>query len=63
MKASDAKPFIGKTVRYWHKRDTSRARYGQVVSTAGRNIQLEHDWLWAPDILRMELVESEQEPA
>lgn len=57
MKASDAKKFIGQFVRY--QKLGYGWRYGVVVETRGRNIIMEHDALWAPDIIRMELAEEE----
>lgn len=54
MKASDAKPFIGKLVSY-KKAGWSTARTGTVQSTEGRNIVMEDDTLWAPDISEMQL--------
>ena len=60
MKASDAKPFIGKLVQY-NKVGWSFLQYGVVKSTVGRNIILETDALWAPDISNMKLVESEDD--
>lgn len=57
MKASEAKPFIGKMVRYYKKGWEHSPRYGVVQSTVGRNIILDCDALWAPDIVRMEIVE------
>jgi len=53
MKASDAKQFIGKTVKY-KRRIWGAIRYGVVQSTVGRNIIMEDDALWAPDIEWME---------
>lgn len=59
MKASDAKPFIGKLVRY---RKVGRGLWGcgTVESIIGRNIILDCDALWAPDISSMELVEAQE---
>ena len=56
MRASDAKQFIGKVVKYY-KAGRSGASYGVVQSTVGRNIILEDDALWAPDIQSMEFYE------
>lgn len=61
MKASDAKQFIGQFVRY--KKDglfSDSWRYGVVESTVGRNIILQTDALWAPDVTCMELATKEQ---
>jgi hypothetical protein len=54
MKASDAKPFIGKLVSY-KKAGWPHARTGIVQSTSGRNIIMDDDALWAPDISEMQL--------
>lgn len=64
MKASDAKQFIGKFVRYKKSGGYFREtwRYGTVESTQGRNIILKTDALWAPDILVMELAPEDEEP-
>jgi hypothetical protein len=57
MKATDAKRFIGKRVDYAKRGGFLRT--GVVVGTSGRNIQLETDWLWAPDVEWMRLAPSE----
>lgn len=62
MKASDAKPFIGQMVEYV-KKGWPRPRHGVVSGVAGRNIILEDDALWAPDIISMKPVsEDEDQP-
>jgi hypothetical protein len=58
MKAADAKQFIGKQVEYAYKHD-NYPRGAKVLGTRGRNIQVEFDWLWAPDIAWMRLAPSE----
>lgn len=62
MKASEAKPYIGKLVKYYKRRWT-RPRYGVVKEIAGRNIILETDALWAPDIHGMQLAEDVESEA
>lgn len=56
MKASDAKPFIGKLVTY-KKAGWPFPHTGVVQATSGRNIIMDDDALWAPDITDMQLVE------
>lgn len=52
MKASDAKQFIGKFVTY-KKFGWWASRSGVVRSVQGRNIIMDDDALWAPDIHSM----------
>lgn len=54
MKASDAKKFIGQLVEY--EKEGWGKRLGVVVRTEGRNIIMDDDALWAPDISNMKLV-------
>lgn len=58
MKASEAKRFIGKLVSY-RKAGWPGKRAGVVKATVGRNIIMDDDSLWAPDISDMQLIEEE----
>lgn len=57
MKASDAKKFIGQDVRY-KKQGWGGWRVGTVKEVKGRNIILDDDALWAPQITEMQLLDS-----
>ena len=58
-KAAQARKFIGHVVRWWPLRwGSACAANGTLREVAGRNVLIDHDWKWLPDIYMEPLPQS-----
>jgi hypothetical protein len=67
VKASDFRPLLGKRIKAWSRRDVNDYNWdwlrerptwtGIVGSVKGRNVEVSGEWLWAPDISKIEVIE------
>ncbi|PWC69080.1 hypothetical protein TSH7_01135 [Azospirillum sp. TSH7] len=62
--AAEAKKLMGKLVRYLRSNDVDRRRgyffprCGEVVGVNGRNVMIDGDWVYLPDLYEMVEVKS-----
>lgn len=58
MKTSDAKQLIGKRVQWIRSGDPYRGTYclgfGKVEEVAGKNILIDGEWKWLPDLKNLQ---------
>lgn len=58
MKAKEARKFIGKFVEWDEPNRVSiLMRRGWVKSVQGRNVEIDGDWKWLPDIEEFRIIE------
>jgi hypothetical protein len=58
-KAAQARKFIGQKVRWWpHAWGSALPANGTLQEVAGRNVLIDHDWKWLPDIYMEPLPQS-----
>jgi hypothetical protein len=50
MKAPEARKLIGKAVSYRHALSSFPPRVGIVEDVRGRNVRIDSNWLWLPDV-------------
>ena len=57
MKVAEARKLIGKPVSFRNLKawDSERWRKGIVEEVRNRNIQIQGDWLWLPDLIIKEV--------
>ncbi len=58
MKAHELKNLVGKKVKWRYSVNNARGSYleatGTVTGTKGRNIEIDGEWMWAPDLNHLE---------
>ena len=57
-KAAQARKFIGQVVRWWPCWGSALPANGTLRAVAGRNVLIDHDWKWLPDIYMEPLPQS-----
>ena len=50
MKASEARKLIGKAVSYKNRFSSFPPQVGIIGELRGRNVRIDSNWLWLPDI-------------
>ncbi len=65
MKTSDLKPMLGKFITYKMPSGDGIGyiRYGWVDEVQGRNVDINGDWIWGPDIIKASIVDPQPEPS